>query len=224
VLDHAGDPKVAYHHLRRAFAPLAVWSSDEGLSGVCAHVANDGPDTEQVRLRVTLFRHFEERVDEAARDLTLAAHATTSLGVEAVLGRWVDAAWAYRFGPPTQNVIALTLERPDGELLSQAFHLPAGRPAERLRPADLGLRAVVEDPAAPAPRLIVSSERFAYGVRIAVPGFDLSDDAFSVPPGGVRELILRPHGDPGAGPKGTATALNMRGAVPVRPAEAAPSE
>jgi beta-mannosidase len=216
VLDHAGHPKVAYHHLRRAFAPLAVWCTDEGLAGVCAHIANDGPACEKVRLRVTLYRHFEELVDEAARELTLGAHATVSLGVEAVLGRWVDAAWAYRFGPPAQNVIALTLERPDGEMLSQAFHLPAGRPVERLSPADLGLRAVVEDSTARAPRLTVSSERFAYGVRVAVPGFELSDDAFSVPPRGLRELILRPEGDAAAIPKGTATAINMHGAVHLR--------
>ena len=107
-----------------------------------------------------------------------------SLSVEAVLGRWVDAAWAYRFGPPTQNVIALTLERPDGELLSQAFHLPAGRPVERFSPADLGLRAVVDDPAAPSPA--------ADGVQRALclrredrrpRASQLSDDAFSVAAG-----------------------------------------
>ena len=37
-------PKVAYHHLRRALAPVAVWSTDEGLDGVDVHVANDRPE------------------------------------------------------------------------------------------------------------------------------------------------------------------------------------
>ena len=212
VLDHTGAPKVAYHHLRRAFAPLAVWATDEGLSGVVAHIANDGPVSEHARLRITLYRHFAEAVDETARELTLDAHATVSLNVEQVLGRFIDAAWAYRFGPPTQNVIALTLERPDGELLSEVCHLPAGRPTEQLSPADLGLRAVVQDGPSRVPRLRVSSERFAYGVQIAVPGFQASDNAFSVRPGGVRELALHADGD-GADPRGTLTAVNMRGAV-----------
>ena len=43
VLDHRGEPKVAYHHLRRALAPVAVWITDEGLDGVAVHVANDLP-------------------------------------------------------------------------------------------------------------------------------------------------------------------------------------
>ena len=219
ILDHAGQPKVAYHHLRRAFAPLAVWSTDEGLSGVVAHIANDGPAPEPARLRVTLYRHFEEQVDEAVRELTLDAHATVSLSVEEVLGRFVDAAWAYRFGPPTQDVIVLSLERPDGELLSEAFHLPAGRPTEQLSPADLGLRAVVDEDASRGSRVIVSSDRFAYGVRIAMAGFQASDDAFSVSPGGVRELALHADAD-GGSPQGTVTALNMRGAVRLLEADA----
>jgi beta-mannosidase len=43
VLDHRGEPNAANHHLRRALAPVAVWSTDEGLGGIVAHVANDGP-------------------------------------------------------------------------------------------------------------------------------------------------------------------------------------
>ena len=41
VVDDRGRPKAAYHHLRRALAPVAVWMTDEGLGGVDVHVAND---------------------------------------------------------------------------------------------------------------------------------------------------------------------------------------
>ena len=33
VIDHAGQPKVALRLLRRALAPIAVWTSDEGVAG-----------------------------------------------------------------------------------------------------------------------------------------------------------------------------------------------
>ena len=45
VLDHRGDPKVVLHHLRRALAPVAVWTTDEGLNGISVHIANDRPAT-----------------------------------------------------------------------------------------------------------------------------------------------------------------------------------
>ena len=42
ILDSQGQPKAAYWFLKRALAPCAVWTTDEGLNGVDIHVANDG--------------------------------------------------------------------------------------------------------------------------------------------------------------------------------------
>ena len=56
VVDHSGEPKVAYHHLRRALAPTAVWLTGEGLAGVRAHVANDGPRPLTATLRIACYR------------------------------------------------------------------------------------------------------------------------------------------------------------------------
>ena len=64
----------------------------------------------------------------------LPPHGAVHHDIEAALGRFVDTAWAYRFGPPAQDVVVASLERDgaDGpELLSQAFHFPAGRPLHR---------------------------------------------------------------------------------------------
>ena len=86
VIDHRGEPKVAYHHLRRALAPVAVWTIDEGLGGVVAHVANDRPTALAGRLRVALYRDFEHRVDEAQEIVELAPHSTRQWDIEALLG------------------------------------------------------------------------------------------------------------------------------------------
>ena len=69
VLDHRGEPKVAFAHLARALAPVAVWSTDEGLGGIDVHVANDRPDALAARLRLALYRGFEQLVDEVVVDL-----------------------------------------------------------------------------------------------------------------------------------------------------------
>ena len=64
VLDHRGLPKVAYHHLRRVLAPVAVWITDEGLGGIDVHVANDRAAPLAARLRISLYRD-DRLVDEA---------------------------------------------------------------------------------------------------------------------------------------------------------------
>jgi beta-mannosidase len=223
VLDHTGAPKVAFHHLRRAFASVAVWSTDEGLGGIVAHIANDRPEELAARLRVATYRDFEEPVDRAERGVDLAAHGYATHNVEDVLGRFVDAAWAYRFGEATQDLIVLSLESAnERRLLSQAFVLPAGRPPREGNPARLGLSAVLHGSADANPELVVSTRRFAYGVRVHVPGFRALDDAFSVEPGGTRRVRLVPTVGPDGGVSGgRVTALNLRGHVALERAEQA---
>jgi beta-mannosidase len=218
LLDHRGRPKVAYHHLRRLLAPLAVWSTDEGLSGIAVHVANDGPVRLHARLRVSLYSDQEVRVDEATRELDLQPHASCELGVEELLGRFVDVSWAYRFGPPAQDVVVCSLERPHAEgaeLLSQSFRLPAGRPLLREPASRLGLAATLTAESDDAAALSVSTRRFAYGVRVDVPGFDPSDDAFSVEPGGQRRIELRRAAGDASAAGGVLTALNLAGRVAI---------
>jgi beta-mannosidase len=176
VLDYRGRPKVAYHHLRRALAPLAVWSTDEGLSGIAVHVANDRPSALTARLRV---------------------------------------AWAYRFGPPGQDVVVCSLERAvseNREPLSQSFRFPVGRPLARESSAHLGLEATLSEVDHDTAELLLRTRRLAYGVRIAMPGFEPADDAFCLEPGGERQITLRRISDErAAADAGTLTALNLSG-------------
>jgi beta-mannosidase len=210
VLDHRGAPKVAYHYLRRALAPVAVWMTDEEVNGVDVHVANDRPDALVAQLRVALYRGGTARVAEAETEVRLAGHGTRRLSVEQLVGNFVDAAWAYRFGPPAQHAIVATLtgagEEP--EVLSQAFFFPAGRPTERRPAADLGLRVDATEEG-----LRLTADRLVYGVRISAPGFIPLDDAFSVEPGTGRTVALR-RDDPEATPQSAViTALNLEDQV-----------
>jgi beta-mannosidase len=110
LIDFRGRPKLAYHHLKRALAPVAVWTTDENLGGVVAHVANDRPTPLSASLRVALYREGEQRVEEARVSVELAPHSQGEWNVEAVIGHFVDAAWAYKFGPPAQDAIVVSLE------------------------------------------------------------------------------------------------------------------
>jgi beta-mannosidase len=219
VVDHHGEPKVAYHHLRRALAPRAVWSTDEGLSGIAAHVANDTAEALDARLRVALYRDMELRVAELVHPIELTAHGAWTFDVESLLGRFVDISWAYRFGPAAQDLVAFSLEcERDGtiDLLSQAFRLPAGRPHARESGEDLGLVARIDRDRSGEPALHVESRRFAYGVRIHSPDFRAEDDAFSIEPGGSRSVRLTRVAESQGSGHGTLTSLNLLGSVEIQ--------
>lgn len=218
VIDHRGEPKAAYSHLRRALAPVAVWTTDEGLGGVVAHVANDHPRPLRASLRVALYRDLEHRVEETRIPVELAPHSHGEWNIEGLLGHFVDAAWAYRFGPPAHDLIVSSLEDGDGEharILSQDMRFPAGRPAEAQRIDGLALCATATALPDGHARLSVASRRLAYGVRIHMPDYIPDDDAFSIEPGGERVVILRPRTAESSLTGGALTAVNMRGHVGV---------
>jgi beta-mannosidase len=217
VLDHRGEPKVAYHHLRRALAPVAVWTTDEGLGGIRVHVANDRGAPLVATLRVALYRDCEQRVDEAREVLELAPHDACERDIETLLGHFVDASWAYRFGPSNHDVVVASLEheRTGGivQPLAQAFRFPTGRPLRRQSAEELGLTGALRLDTDETPVLTLHSQRLAYGVRVDVPGFRPSDDALTIEPGGTRTVHLLPR-EPGinfAG--GTLSALNLKGRI-----------
>jgi beta-mannosidase len=208
LLDHTGAPKVALAHLRRALAPRAVWLVGEGLNGVDAHIANDGPAPLDAELHVALLAGGAHTIAEASTAVHLPAHGTTTHNVEALIGRFADAAYAYRFGPPAHDAVVATLRTTGGEILSQATHFPTGPP---LVPAtDLGLTAT-----AVGSTVEVATERLAWGVRIVAPGFRAQDDAFVVVPGMARTVRLWPTVAGAALEGATVTALNLIGESPI---------
>ena len=211
LLDHRGAPKVALAHLRRALAPRAVWLVDEGLNGIDAHVANDGPEPLDAQLHVALLAGGTHTIAEATTPLRVPAHGNATHNVEALLGRFADAAYAYRFGPPAHDAIVATLLATDGTLIAQAVHFPTGPPLEPV--ADLGLAATVT---ATDPLVVeVTAQRLAWGVRIDAPGLRPEDDAFVVVPGTPRTVRLWPIVE-GASLQGAkVTALNLIGAADV---------
>jgi beta-mannosidase len=210
VVDGRGEPKAAWWYLRRAFAPVALWLTDEGLAGIDVHVANDLPQPLAAELRVALYRDHELLVDETTAGLRLPPHGAATLGVEELLGRFVDASYAYRFGPPGHDLIAASIER-DGEPLAQAFAFPVRRPIE---PEELGLAASAGVPSGGTLDVVITSERFAYCVRVRADGYRPSDDAFSIEPGGSRTIALvAQRGAEWRG--GSITALNLAGRVAI---------
>lgn len=217
VIDHSGAPKPAYFHLKRALAPIAVWMCDEGLNGIQVHVANDRVIPLTAKLRVSLYRDGEQRVDEASETLELSAHDVCTRDVEALLGRFVDIAWSYRFGPAGHDVVVATLEH-EGELgetevLSQAFRFPAGRPLRLQTVDELGLEGTLKYGVDEMPSLTLRSRRLAYGVRIHLPGFNAAEDALTLEPDVARQIALTPveENKDERAPAGALTALNLRG-------------
>jgi beta-mannosidase len=194
LLDHRGAPKAVLGVLANVLRPVAVWTTNEGLGGIAVHVANDRPQPLAADLRVTLYRDGEHVVDEASTPLTVPGHGAWTGDVETVLGRWVDAAYAYRFGEPQHDLVVAALER-DGALLASAERFPAGRDPARHSAEELGLEAERDGDAA-----VLRSRRALIGARVG-------RECVLVEPG--RERRVTAYGPV------VLTARNLAGAIPL---------
>ncbi len=211
ILDSQGQPKAAYWFLKRALAPCAIWTTDEGLNGVDIHVANDRSAAVDAWLRVALYRR-DRQVAESGLAVTIPKHQALTFGVEQILGRFVDAACAYRFGAPGHDVIVASLHMNRGDLpLAQSFRFPAGRTTQPAPISELGISAQAHILADGTIEVILSSLRLAWGVRVAAPGFMPDDAYFGVEPGGKRRIVLSPFQIGEARSSISVTALNAEG-------------
>ncbi|HUI04501.1 MAG TPA: hypothetical protein VLZ77_13240, partial [Acidimicrobiales bacterium] len=199
----------------RVWAPVTVIVTDEGLNGLHCHVINDTAESFRGSLRVSLFTRGELRTEEAERAVDVAARGSCTVRAETMLDGFRDVSYAYRFAPPAQDVVAVTLLDPEGAVVAEAVYLPLGqaRPVE----ADLGLRAEAVGGPEDGWSLRISTRRFAQWVVVEVPGYRAEDSWFHLPPQASRLVALEPL-DPAAPPDrpaGRVRALNAQPAARV---------
>ncbi len=196
LLDDRGEPKTALRSLARVLAPVAIWTTDEGLGGIAVHVANDRPEPLVGQVRVALYRDGEHLVEDATAPIAVAGRSGWTGDVETVLGRWVDAAYTYRFGPPAHDLVVAALETPDGTVIASAEREPVGRSAGVHTAEELGVEITRTEGA-----VHVRARRALIGASLTGVGA-----AFLVEPGRDR-VIACLHEAP------VMTARNLRGTV-----------
>jgi beta-mannosidase len=220
ILDSTGGPKAAYWFLKRVLAPCTVWMTDEGLNGIDVHVVNDRDEPVDAALRVALYRFSGQQIAASERALRIEARAALTFGVEEILGRFVDASYAYRFGPPGHHVIVASLHSPSVETpFAQSFRFSSGRPLQRIPIAELGIAYECQVLAGGAIEIRLSSRCFAWGVRVAAAGFRPDDCYFGMEPGVTRRIVLTRVQPGDLPPKPVLTAVNAEGRLPIEVAE-----
>ncbi|MFY8113240.1 MAG: glycoside hydrolase family 2 protein [Rhabdaerophilum sp.] len=208
VIGSDGNPKSAWYALKRAFRPLHLGITDEGVNGLNFHVVNDRPAPVVARLAFTAWRDGDVAVVHGARDLALEAHDAVTIPAFAMLEQFFDLTCAYRFGPPGHQVLHASLtDAATGEVLAEAFH----RPDRTVFPREsIGLtaRAVLKEG-----RWIldIASQRFGHFVQILPDCGRPDDNWFHLAPGSTRRIELL--GLDGQVPAGEVRALNARETV-----------
>jgi beta-mannosidase len=211
IVDSLGRPKAPAYALARTLAPCAVFTTDDGLSGLHIHVVNDRPSSVAGRLQLAAFTDEGVRVEFAEDTIEVPARGSYTTSAAEILGGFRDLTRAYRFGPPAHDAVIVSLVANDGDIAAPAFYFPLG--PSRPRRSDLGLVASArrhDD----AWELTITTELLAQWVAIRVPGYRPSDSWFHLAPGASKTVTLR-SSDPDGVPRGDVRALNARSPISI---------
>lgn len=188
ILDSSGWPKAPYYYLKRIFAPVAIFFSDEGLNGLRIHVVNEMAAAVGARLQVVLYSRSGARLATTERSITLTPRNERDFHVDALFDDFRDLTYAYRFGPPGHDlVVAKIIDDTNQQLLGDAFYFPLGLPSQQ---DDVGLQAMATKERDGGYLLTLSTERFAQAVAIEAGDFLPNDNYFHMEPGGERTVRL----------------------------------
>ena len=185
-----GTPKSPYWYLKRAWSPVAVRLTDEGLDGFSAHVINENAEPLEARLEIACYRDGLPTEDRGAIQVGLGARESKTFPVDAILGRFADATHAYRFGPPKQDVVMARLVDAKGAVLSEDACFPGGHDLPRMAGAKVESSAKrLRDGAI---EVTLSADRFLQAVSVDSAGYRPDDNYFHLAPQVPRRVVFRP--------------------------------
>jgi beta-mannosidase len=205
VIDALGRPKAPWFALARAWQPVALLATDEGLNGLGLHLVNDGAEPVSGLLTVELYTG-DHLAEDASRPVEVPARGGVGLSADALFDGFRDLTYAYRFGPRRYELVVARLTDGLGGTLAETGFLPGG-PVRPLQ-AEIGLQAELERADGQTWCLHVSTRRFAQFVCVDVPGFRPANSWFHLPPGGTVVTTLCREGSGEDVPRGQVRALN----------------
>lgn len=189
IVDSTGRPKAAYYAVKRAMQPLAATITDEGANGLRLSVANDLARAFDGEVAVSLVRGASTVVATARAPITIPVRGHATVEFDALLGRFHDTAYAYRFGPPGHDVAVASLLTGDGTAAAEAFYFPAGLPSAIADETSLTVEA---RPAhAGTIEIAIAADRFVQSLYLDCGDYRPDDNYFHMAPGSRRTIVAR---------------------------------
>jgi beta-mannosidase len=212
LLDSDGGAKPALAVVARAWAPVAVLLTDEGLAGVRIDVHNDTDAQLRGELTLTATNSSGVTVDVTRPVVVPPAASITFVDAE-LSGRFRDVSHAYRFGPPTADAIQAVVAFDNGLTVHDVLIVNA---AGGQLPSSLSV--IASRQSGDEWILELMSETALRYVDINVPGWQVSDNYFGVAARLPRQIHLTRQGGDDS-PTGTVGSIDLRTRTPIRRSE-----
>jgi beta-mannosidase len=213
ILDSAGAPKACFYYLRRVWQSQVVVLTDEGLDGIHAHVINEADALLTGTIEFVVLSAGQVVIAKGEKPIQINPRTTMAIGSDDVLNGFFDVTYAYRFGPPKHDVVAVTLRASDGRAISEAFHF-AGAQAPGAA-CSVKVSAEVEKQQDGTVLLTLQASRFLHAVHFDVSDYMPDENYFHLMPDRPKHITFRPKSEQQRKFKCFVEALNLHEPVSI---------
>jgi beta-mannosidase len=189
VIDATGLPKAPYFFLKRLLQPRTVFLTDEGGSGVFAHLANETAEPFEAVLEAALYRDDRTRIGTYATDIVVPARTVMELPLASLFEGFIDTTYAYRFGPPPCEIVTAALMDRERRTVARDFYFPVGHDISGH--TDVGLTTTARLLENGDAEVTLRADRCARFVNMFTPGFSAADQYFHLLPNLEHTVRLR---------------------------------
>lgn len=178
LLDCDGNPKLPVALLARAWAPLALFLSDDGLAGMRIDIHNDGPEAVHGVLSLRAVDSVGNVVADGNVEAEVDPHGSSTFRDFELTGVFGDLSHAFRFGVAPASAIVVRFDTTDGRTLTDV-HVTS----RLLTPSFAGLTASVEMENATQWIVTVRSRIALRYACLEIPGWRPAVNCFHLAPG-----------------------------------------
>ncbi|MFO1023188.1 MAG: hypothetical protein U0903_21240 [Planctomycetales bacterium] len=189
IVDARGLPKATYYYLKRIWQSRQLTLTDEGLNGIHLHATNETDAHCDGHLEVVLLKEPNIIVAKQERAVSIPPHSQATWSAEEILGGFHDVSYAYRFGPPSHDVVIATWYDGQRNVLSEAVHLLRKDVPQVLAGGELKCSAhAISDTEY---EVLLGSDQFLHGLELKAAGYLPSDNYFHLRPGRTKSVTFR---------------------------------
>ncbi len=212
-IDSDAQAKPLFYFLRRCWDNITLSFVDRGLDGLDVQVINETGEDLVGTLDVFLLQHARIVIAEGSRSVDVDARGERAVSIDALLGRFFDTTYRYRFGPSKHDVVIASLTL-DGDTNPRvACYFPNGHGIRRLERADISIRC---EAAGEATKITLCADSYLQHVRLFAQNHDFDDNYFHLPPNTEYTIVATPISESNRPFRGVLSALNLASPVSFR--------
>lgn len=213
LIDSDNQAKPAYYIIKRAWASRIAIINDEGLDGATITINNEKAQALNTKLELQLLRNNGTEVATAEQQISVPGHGQLQVQADAMLGRFFDTAYAYRFGPSQFDAVVCHWQDEASGDCGDAFFFPNGYSLSPNPKTQVSAVATVVS--GDCMELTIKASGLLYFSQITVRDFIAEDNYCHIAPGRDKTITLRRSADSGKSFKGQLEALNLEQPVKI---------